>query len=180
MRPIHVARLDKVRPVLILTRELVRPHLTTVTIAPITTTIRGLSTEVPVNAAAPRWLAATTSPRSPPRHWASRSACYSITKSRRSATRSAPPSISTDTVTRRTTHQCVCTASFPKPTSLRGGAVFRWENLARKPWVGGWWRHLPGLIWRRASPRWGRVAAPGAGSVAGVRQRAGSRAVLGG
>jgi mRNA interferase MazF len=51
MRPIHVARLDKVRPVLILTRELVRPHLTTVTIAPITTTIRGLSTEVPVNAA---------------------------------------------------------------------------------------------------------------------------------
>jgi mRNA interferase MazF len=51
MRPIHVARLDKTRPVLILTRELVRPHLTTVTIAPITTTIRGLSTEVPVNVA---------------------------------------------------------------------------------------------------------------------------------
>lgn len=51
MRPIHVARLDKARPVLVLTRELVRPHLTTVTIAPITTTIRGLSTEVPVNAA---------------------------------------------------------------------------------------------------------------------------------
>jgi mRNA interferase MazF len=51
MRPIHVARLDKARPVLVLTRELVRPHLTTVTIAPITTTIRGLSTEVPVDAA---------------------------------------------------------------------------------------------------------------------------------
>lgn len=51
MRPIHVARLDKVRPVLILTRELVRPHLATVTVAPITTTIRGLSTEVPVDAA---------------------------------------------------------------------------------------------------------------------------------
>lgn len=34
---------------LILTRELVRPHLATVTIAPITTTIRGLSTEVPVD-----------------------------------------------------------------------------------------------------------------------------------
>lgn len=51
MRPIHVARLDKARPVLVLTRELVRPHLTTVTIAPITTTIRGLSTEVPVGAA---------------------------------------------------------------------------------------------------------------------------------
>lgn len=47
MRPIHIARLDKSRPVLVLTRELVRPHLNTVTIAPITTTIRGLSTEVP-------------------------------------------------------------------------------------------------------------------------------------
>jgi mRNA interferase MazF len=51
MRPIHVARLDKSRPVLILTRELVRAHMTTVTIAPITTTIRGLSTEVPVDMA---------------------------------------------------------------------------------------------------------------------------------
>jgi mRNA interferase MazF len=48
MRPIHRARLDKSRPVLILTREAVRPHLTTVTVAPITTRIRGLSTEVPV------------------------------------------------------------------------------------------------------------------------------------
>ena len=51
MRPIHVARLDKVRPVLVLTRELVRPHLNAVTVAPITTTVRGLSTEVPVDAA---------------------------------------------------------------------------------------------------------------------------------
>jgi mRNA interferase MazF len=51
MRPIHVARLDKARPVLILTRELVRPHLATVTVAMITTTIRGLSTEVTVGAA---------------------------------------------------------------------------------------------------------------------------------
>jgi mRNA interferase MazF len=50
MRPIHIAHLDKARPVLILTRELVRPHLDTVTVAPITTTIRGLSTEVPVGA----------------------------------------------------------------------------------------------------------------------------------
>jgi mRNA interferase MazF len=50
MRPIHVAQLDKARPVLILTRALVRPHLATVTVAPITTTIRGLSTEVPVGA----------------------------------------------------------------------------------------------------------------------------------
>jgi mRNA interferase MazF len=50
MRPIHVARLDKARPVLVLTRELVRPHLASVTVAPITTTIRGLSTEVTVGA----------------------------------------------------------------------------------------------------------------------------------
>lgn len=48
MRPIHVAQLDKARPVLILTREVVRPHLTRVTVAPITTAIRGLSTEVRV------------------------------------------------------------------------------------------------------------------------------------
>lgn len=50
MRPIHVAELDKSRPVLILTREVVRPHMTTVTVAPITTTVRGLSTEVPLDA----------------------------------------------------------------------------------------------------------------------------------
>jgi mRNA interferase MazF len=46
MRPIHVTRFDKSRPVLVLTRELVRPHMNTVTVAPITTTIRGLSTEL--------------------------------------------------------------------------------------------------------------------------------------
>ena len=51
MRPIHIARLDKARPVLVLTRELVRPHLATVTVAPITTTIHGLSTEVAVDTA---------------------------------------------------------------------------------------------------------------------------------
>ena len=51
MRAIHVAQLDKARPVLILTRELVRPHLSTVTVAPITTTVRGLSSEVGVDAA---------------------------------------------------------------------------------------------------------------------------------
>ena len=50
MRPIHIAHLDKTRPVLVLTRELVRPHLSTVTVAPITTTVRGLSTEVHVDA----------------------------------------------------------------------------------------------------------------------------------
>jgi mRNA interferase MazF len=48
MRPIHLAHLDKSRPVLVLTRELVRPHLSRVTVAPITSTVRGLSTEVPV------------------------------------------------------------------------------------------------------------------------------------
>ncbi|TFV63842.1 type II toxin-antitoxin system PemK/MazF family toxin [Geodermatophilus sp. DF01-2] len=51
MRPIHAAHLDKARPVLVLTRELVRPRLSRVTVAPITSTIRGLSTEVPVGAA---------------------------------------------------------------------------------------------------------------------------------
>jgi mRNA interferase MazF len=50
VRPIHIASLDKA-PVLVLTRELVRPHLTTVTVAPITTRQRGLSTEVTVGAA---------------------------------------------------------------------------------------------------------------------------------
>jgi mRNA interferase MazF len=50
MRPIHLARLEKTRPVLILTREAVRPYLTRVTVAPITSNIRGLSTEVPVGA----------------------------------------------------------------------------------------------------------------------------------
>lgn len=51
MRPIHLARLDKDRPVLILTRELVRPHLSRVTVAPITSRIRGLTTELPVGVA---------------------------------------------------------------------------------------------------------------------------------
>src|SRR5262249_11520364 len=51
MRPIHRARLDKTRPVVILTRELVRPYLDTVTVAPITTTVRGLSTEVALDTA---------------------------------------------------------------------------------------------------------------------------------
>lgn len=48
MRPIRIARMDKSRPVVVLTRDAVLPHLTSVTIAPITSTIRGLSTEVPV------------------------------------------------------------------------------------------------------------------------------------
>lgn len=51
MRPIHAARLDKARPVVVLTREMVRPYLDRVTVAPITTTILGLSTEVPLGPA---------------------------------------------------------------------------------------------------------------------------------
>jgi mRNA interferase MazF len=51
MRPIHLATLDKTRPVLVLTREQVLPFLTSVTVAPVTSTIRGLSTEVPVGKA---------------------------------------------------------------------------------------------------------------------------------
>jgi mRNA interferase MazF len=41
----------KIRPVLILTREAVRPVRSQVTVAPITSTVRGLTTEVPVGAA---------------------------------------------------------------------------------------------------------------------------------
>ncbi|HTF40081.1 MAG TPA: type II toxin-antitoxin system PemK/MazF family toxin [Propionibacteriaceae bacterium] len=41
-------RLDKTRPALILTREIVRPHLSRVTVAPITSRVRGLTVEVPV------------------------------------------------------------------------------------------------------------------------------------
>ncbi len=51
MRPVHTAKLDKTRPVVVLTRELVRPYMARVTVAPITTTARGLSTEVPVGRA---------------------------------------------------------------------------------------------------------------------------------
>ena len=51
MRPIHVARLDKSRPVLVLTRAAVRPYLHRVAVAPITSSIRGLSTEVAVGPA---------------------------------------------------------------------------------------------------------------------------------
>ncbi len=51
MRRIYLARVDKVRPVLILTRAMVIPRMTRVTVAPITSTIRGLSTEVPVGTA---------------------------------------------------------------------------------------------------------------------------------
>lgn len=48
MRDIHIAHLDKARPVVILTREPVRGAMGRVTVAPITSTVKGLSTEVPV------------------------------------------------------------------------------------------------------------------------------------
>ena len=48
MHPIWLARLDKTRPVLVLTREEVRAVRGLVTVAPITSTVRGLSSEVPV------------------------------------------------------------------------------------------------------------------------------------
>ena len=46
MREICLVRLDKTRPALVLTREAARTAMTKVTIAPITTTIKGLSSEV--------------------------------------------------------------------------------------------------------------------------------------
>lgn len=48
MREICLARLDKTRPVLVLTRQGARQAMTKVTVAPITSTIKGLSSEVPV------------------------------------------------------------------------------------------------------------------------------------
>ena len=46
MREICVVRLDETRPALVLTREAARGAMTKVTIAPITSTIKGLSSEV--------------------------------------------------------------------------------------------------------------------------------------
>ncbi|MFD4422214.1 type II toxin-antitoxin system PemK/MazF family toxin [Agromyces sp. NPDC058484] len=46
MHPIWLARLDKTRPVLVLTREEVRAVRQLVTVAPITSTVRGLRSEV--------------------------------------------------------------------------------------------------------------------------------------
>lgn len=48
MRPIYLARLEKTRPVVLLTRERLVPVLTSVTVAPITSRIRGIDTEVAV------------------------------------------------------------------------------------------------------------------------------------
>jgi mRNA interferase MazF len=51
MRPIHLARLDKTRPALVLTRAIAVPHLRWITVAPITSRIRGIAVEVPVGPA---------------------------------------------------------------------------------------------------------------------------------
>ncbi len=48
MREICLVRLDKTRPALVLTREVARAAMTKVTVAPITTAIKGLSSEVRV------------------------------------------------------------------------------------------------------------------------------------
>ena len=48
MREICLVRLDKTRPAVVLTRDAARAAMTKVTIAPITSTIKGLSSEVPV------------------------------------------------------------------------------------------------------------------------------------
>jgi mRNA interferase MazF len=51
MRGLHIARLDKARPVVVLTREPARAAMARVTIAPVTTRIKGISTEVAVGPA---------------------------------------------------------------------------------------------------------------------------------
>jgi mRNA interferase MazF len=51
MRPIHLAMLDKTRPVVVMTRERARGAMSRVSVAPITSTAKGLSVEVPVGAA---------------------------------------------------------------------------------------------------------------------------------
>lgn len=48
MREICLVRLDKTRPALVLTREAARAATTKVAVAPITTTVKGLSSEVRV------------------------------------------------------------------------------------------------------------------------------------
>ena len=51
MREIRFVRLDKTRPAVILTRDAARTAMTKVTVAPITTTAKGLSSEVAVGPA---------------------------------------------------------------------------------------------------------------------------------
>ena len=51
MRAIHLVRLDKVRPAVLLTREELLPHLNQVTVAPITSRVRGIRSELPLGRA---------------------------------------------------------------------------------------------------------------------------------
>lgn len=51
MRPIYLARMEKVRPVVVLTRQSARPLLTKITVAPIYSIVRGITTEVLVGSA---------------------------------------------------------------------------------------------------------------------------------
>ncbi|NCT91872.1 type II toxin-antitoxin system PemK/MazF family toxin [Cellulomonas sp. APG4] len=46
MREIRLVRLDKTRPAVVLTREAARAAMSKVTVAPITSTVKGLSSEV--------------------------------------------------------------------------------------------------------------------------------------
>jgi mRNA interferase MazF len=48
LREICLVHLDKTRPALVLTREMARGAMTKVTVAPITTTVKGLSSELRV------------------------------------------------------------------------------------------------------------------------------------
>jgi len=73
VREICLVRLDKTRPALVLTREAARAAMTKVTIAPITTTIKGLSSGVlvgpvsppPLNGSAPETLVDQLAPAYP-------------------------------------------------------------------------------------------------------------------
>lgn len=49
LRAIHLVRLDKIRPAVLLTRPHALKYLTRLTVAPVTTTMRGLPTEVAVD-----------------------------------------------------------------------------------------------------------------------------------
>ena len=51
MREICLARMDRTRPVVVLTREVFRQAMTKVTVAPVTSTIKGLCSEVRVGKA---------------------------------------------------------------------------------------------------------------------------------
>lgn len=51
MRAIHLARLQQTRPAVVLTRQRARGAMSWVTVAPITSTVRGLATEVAVGPA---------------------------------------------------------------------------------------------------------------------------------